>query len=105
MSELEVIFSVGAIALTLTALLYLYRVARGPTVFDRLLGLGGVGTKAVVILVLIGSVYGRLDMFVDIAIGYALLNFTGTLAAAKYFEEAEEDEGASAASAPGAGSP
>jgi multicomponent Na+:H+ antiporter subunit F len=53
--------------------IYLYRVVRGPTVFDRLLGLNGISTKAIILLVIIGSTYERLGLFVDIAVGYALL--------------------------------
>lgn len=77
-----------AVAACATALTwpFLYRLATGPTVFDRILGLSGFGTSATIILVLMGCVYGRLDMFVDIALGYALLNFVGVLAAARYFE-------------------
>lgn len=68
-------------------LVYLYRVVRGPTVFDRVLGLNGISTKAIILLVLIGTVYNRVDMFVDISTGYALLNLVGALATAKYLEE------------------
>lgn len=68
---------------------YLYRVLRGPTVFDRVLGLNGIGTKAIVLLVVIGTIYDRVDMFVDISAGYALLNLVGSLAAAKYLEHRE----------------
>lgn len=70
---------------------YLYRLAAGPTVFDRLLGLSGFGTKTTLILLLVGAVYERLDMFVDISLAYALLGFIGSLAAARYLER----EGAS----------
>lgn len=84
MPELERIFLGAALALTALILLYLYRVLAGPTSFDRILGLAGIGTKAILILVLIGSLYGQLDMVVDIALGYALLNFVASLAAAKY---------------------
>lgn len=66
---------------------YLYRVLRGPTIFDRLLGLNGISTKAIVLLVLIGVVFERVDMFIDIATGYALLNLVGALAVAKYLEQ------------------
>jgi multicomponent Na+:H+ antiporter subunit F len=66
---------------------YLYRVIYGPTVFDRLLGLNGISTKAIILLVLIGTIYGRVDMFVDISTGYALLNLVSALAIAKYLEE------------------
>lgn len=77
------------ILLTVLILVYLYRVVRGPTVFDRLLGLNGISTKAIVLLVVIGTVYDRLDMFVDISTGYALLNLVSALAVAKYLEHKE----------------
>jgi len=73
--------------LTLLIAVYLYRVLRGPTVFDRVLGLNGISTKAIILLVVIGTVYERVDMFVDISTGYALLNLVGSLAIAKYLEE------------------
>jgi multicomponent Na+:H+ antiporter subunit F len=66
---------------------YLYRVVRGPTVYDRILGLNGISTKAIILLVVIGTVYGRVEMFVDISTGYALLNLVGALAMAKYLEQ------------------
>jgi multicomponent Na+:H+ antiporter subunit F len=69
---------------------YLYRVLRGPTVFDRVLGLNGISTKAIILLVVIGAYYERVDMFVDISTGYALLNVVGSLAIAKYLEERRE---------------
>ena len=67
-------------------LVYLYRVIAGPTVFDRLLGLNGLSTKAILLVVVIGTIYGRVDMFVDISTGYALLNLVSALAVTKYFE-------------------
>ena len=66
---------------------YLYRVLQGPTVFDRVLGLNGISTKAIILLVLIGIVFERVDMFIDISTGYALLNLVGALAVAKYLEQ------------------
>lgn len=83
------VFVVVAAAATVLTLAYLYRVAAGPTVFDRILGLSGFGTSTTIVLILVGCVYGRLDMFVDIGLGYALLNFVGVLAAARYFERTE----------------
>lgn len=65
---------------------YLYRVLQGPTIFDRVLGLNGISTKAIILLIIIGVYYERVDMFVDISTGYALLNLVGTLAVAKYLE-------------------
>ena len=80
-------FLTVVVSLAAITLVYLYRVVRGPTVFDRVLGLNGISTKAIMLLVIIGTLYERLGMFVDIAVGYALLNLVGTLAAAKYLEQ------------------
>ncbi len=75
------------VTVTALMLVYLYRVIRGPSVFDRVLGLNGISTKAIVLLVLIGTIFERVDMFVDISTGYALLNLVGALAIAKFLEE------------------
>ncbi len=73
-------------ALSALILAYLARVIMGPTLFDRLLGLNGISTKAILLLIVVGSLYHRLDMFVDIAVGYSLLNLVGALAVSKYLE-------------------
>lgn len=84
------------VALTLgiavTMLLSLYRLLRGPSVWDRLSGLGLVGTKTIVLLLLIGRVTKREDIFVDITLSYALISFIGALALAKYFEGKQTGE-------------
>ncbi len=79
-----------AILIALLTSVCLYRVAVGPTVFDRVIAAGLVGTNGVILLVLIGFIYGRVDMFVDIAIVYALLNFIVVIALMKYFERRGE---------------
>ena len=63
-----------------------YRVLKGPTVFDRLLGVGAIGTKTLVIICLVGYVFGRIDMFIDIALAYAILNFISAIAISEYFK-------------------
>jgi multicomponent Na+:H+ antiporter subunit F len=68
-------------------LLSLYRAVFGPTVLDRIIGANAIGSKTVVLLVLIGLLYERVDMFVDIALAYALLNFLAVLAASRYFQK------------------
>ncbi len=83
------LFLGAAVAMVGAALLHIYRVAAGPTVFDRLVGLGGVATKTIVVLLLIGALYGRVDMVVDIVLGAALVNFLASLAAAKYFHDGD----------------
>ena len=66
---------------------YLYRVLQGPTIFDRVLGLNAISTKAIILLIIIGIYFERVDMFIDISIGYALLNLVGALAVTKYLEQ------------------
>ena len=66
---------------------FLYRVLQGPTIFDRVLGLNGISTKSIILLVIMGTYFDRVDMFVDISTGYALLNLVGALAVVKYLEQ------------------
>lgn len=75
------------IMLSVLILVYLYRVIQGPTVFDRVLGLNGISTKAIILVVVMGTVYDRVEMFVDISTGYALLNMVGAFAIAKFLEQ------------------
>jgi multicomponent Na+:H+ antiporter subunit F len=75
------------IILSVLILVYLYRVIQGPTVFDRVLGLNGISTKAIILVVVTGTVYDRVEMFVDISTGYALLNLVGAFAIAKFLEQ------------------
>lgn len=79
-------FLAATLALLLVVLVYVHRLAAGPTVFDRILGVNAFGTTSTVVLLLIGVLYDRLDMFVDVALAYALLAFISSLAAARYFE-------------------
>jgi len=67
-------------------LLCLYRGVFGPGVLNRIAGICAIGTKTLVILLLMGFIYNRVEMFIDISMVYALLNFIGTITAAKYLE-------------------
>jgi len=79
-------FLIVGTGLCFLVLLCLYRGVFGPTVLNRLAGISAIGTKTLVILLLMGFIYGRVDMFVDISMVYSILNFIGTLAVAKYLE-------------------
>lgn len=74
---------------TLIILIPFYRVWKGPTVYDRLLAIGAIGGKTLALVLLIGLRYDRFSMFVDIALGYAILNFIGGIAMAEYFRMKE----------------
>ncbi len=73
-----------SLVLTVIIFIPLYRVVKGPTIFDRMLGAGAIGTKTMVLILTIGLTYNRLDMFVDITLAYAVLNFIGIIAIAKF---------------------
>ena len=65
----------------------LYRAVFGPTILDRLIGVNAIGSKTTTLLVLIGLIYGRVDLFIDIALAYAMLNFIAVLAASRFFQK------------------
>lgn len=83
MSNFFLLFGMG---LFILVFLCLYRATLGPGVLNRIAGISAIGTKTLVILLLMGFIYNRIEMFVDISMVYALLNFIGTITAAKYIE-------------------
>ena len=74
------------IGLCILVLFVLYRGILGPGIFNRIAAISAIGTKTLVLLLIIGYSYRRVEMFIDISMVYALLNFIGTVAAAKYLE-------------------
>ena len=78
-------FEWAGIALLLLMILVFIKAIIGPTVIDRLVAVNIIGTKAIVLLIIMGMIFNRVDMFVDIAIGYGLLNFIASIAASRYF--------------------
>ena len=83
--NMDVFFTgAGIILLGLTCLV-MVRAVIGPTVIDRLVAVNVIGTKTTIMLLVIGVLFHRVDMFVDIALAYALLNFIVSIAAAGLF--------------------
>lgn len=62
----------------------LQRVFQGPTVYDRMNGLGVTGADTILLIILFGYLDGRPEMYVDIAMSYALIGFVGSVIIAKY---------------------
>jgi multicomponent Na+:H+ antiporter subunit F len=81
------VFLCSGLYLAFLMLLSLYRALVGPTVVDRMIGVNAIGSKTAVLLLLIGLLYHRVEMFVDIALAYAMLNFIAVLAASRYFQK------------------
>ena len=87
MNTLIPMFITGAgIALIGLMLLVLVRAVKGPTVIDRLVAINVIGTKSIVLLLFAGILFGQLEMFVDIALGYGLLNYIVSIAASRYYQ-------------------
>lgn len=87
---MENFLTVLTIGYVILVVMMLYRVIKGPTIFDRLNGLGVIGSEVIILLILIGFIDKRADMFVDIAISYALLGFVSLIVLAKYLSEEEK---------------
>lgn len=83
-------FLIIGLAMCLLVLLCLFRVTYGPTVLNRAAGMSAIGTKTLIILLIIGVIHERVEMFVDISMVYALLNFIGCIVLAKYLERTGE---------------
>ena len=81
-------FYVATIAILISFILVLTRLFMGPTLYDRVLALNAFGTLAVLMISVVGFLFGRPD-FLDIALLYALLNFIGTIAILKFFRYKE----------------
>jgi multicomponent Na+:H+ antiporter subunit F len=82
---MEAFYLATGVILAVNAFLCLYRAVAGPTLPDRILAVNIVGTKTLVILVLIAYIFDQ-PMYLDVALIYGLLNFIVTIAAARYLE-------------------
>ena len=84
MDTMNVIWGILMVAVVIIIGLMLQRVFQGPTIYDRMNGLGVIGADTILLLVLFGYIAGRPDMYVDIAISYAILGFICSVIVAKY---------------------
>jgi len=83
---LNTFITAAGVALIWLMLLVLIRAIKGPTVIDRLVAINVIGTKSIVLLLFAGILFGQLEMFVDIALGYGLLNYIVSIAASRYYQ-------------------
>jgi len=68
----------------------------GPTLYDRILAVNMFGTKTVLLICLLGFLFGRPE-FLDIALVYALINFISVIAVLRlsgsdYFKNPPQDQ-------------
>ena len=81
-------FYVASFSILISFVIVLVRLFLGPSLYDRVLALNAFGTLAVLMISVVGFLFGRPD-FLDIALLYALLNFIGTIAILKFFRYKE----------------
>lgn len=71
--------------LLVNAFACLYRALAGPTLPDRILAANVIGTKTLVVLVLLGLTLNQ-GLWLDVALVYGLLSFTITLVIGRLLE-------------------
>lgn len=76
------IYTLAALTILVTMALALARALLGPTVWDRIVAVNVFGTKTVLLVALISFVMGH-ELFIDIALVYALINFIAIIAVLK----------------------
>jgi len=83
-----VLASLLAACLSLVVLTFaaLYRAIAGPTPADRVVAINVIGTKTMVVLVLIGYIFQEAPFYIDVAMVYALISFLLTIGVARYLE-------------------
>jgi multicomponent Na+:H+ antiporter subunit F len=77
--------TVVTLSILFVMLLALIRAKMGPTIYDRILAVNVFGTKTVLLITIVGFLFGRPD-FLDIALVYALINFISVIGILRYFE-------------------
>ena len=82
-------FAIAAVALLAVIFVALVRAFSGPKIYDRVLAVNMIGTKAVLLIAVYGFLTERPD-FLDLSIFYALINFIGVIAVLKFVERLEE---------------
>jgi multicomponent Na+:H+ antiporter subunit F len=74
-----------ALVLLTVMVMALVRALLGPSIYDRILAVNLFGTKTVLLIAVLGFLFGRPD-FLDIALVYALINFISVIGVLRYFE-------------------
>ncbi|WP_438952344.1 monovalent cation/H+ antiporter complex subunit F [Porticoccus sp.] len=79
------------VAILVVMVMAIVRSLLGPTIYDRILAVNLFGTKTVLLIAVMGFLFGRPD-FLDIALVYALINFISIVGVLRYFEYSRREE-------------
>lgn len=86
-------FLCAAGILLLLSLLLLTRLLKVRKFSEKFIVILVAGTNIVLLLLLLGFIDGRADMYVDIALSYAVLGFISSLIVARYLEGKGDSHG------------
>ena len=78
-------YAVTSFLLLIAMGMTLVRALKGPSVFDRILAVNMFGTATVLMVCVLGFMHHITDL-TDIALIYALISFTGTIAVLRFVE-------------------
>ena len=87
-ASLDVAVLGGLLVASGVTLLAGYRVIRGPTVPDRVVGLDTIGTNVVAIAALFAITTGR-GLFITVSLVLAIIGFISTIAVARFVTEGD----------------
>ncbi len=87
----EIIIPAGIVLLTLGIVLALIRMARGPTVLDRILAFDLITTCAVGIIALLSMQWQSTD-YIELILIYSLLGFSGATAFVFYLQRTDDQD-------------
>jgi multicomponent Na+:H+ antiporter subunit F len=80
-----------AVMLAVACFMCIYRIGHGPTAPDRTVAIDILGT-VVVGFVCLSAIISNKDFYINLAIGWALVSFIGTLALSKHLEGRRLDD-------------
>ncbi len=83
---MEIVFLIVLIVFLLALVCSLVRAGLGPTWFDRILALNTFTSQTILLLAVYFYATGHPE-YIDIALLYGLIGYSGSLALAKFFEE------------------
>lgn len=82
---METFFLSIIVGLVIIIFAMLYRVIKGPSVYDRINALLVIGADIILLLLVIGFYLGRVGMYIDISIAYGVLSFLVLIVLARFF--------------------
>lgn len=83
---LTVVLSIALVVHMLLMSISLWRVWRGENIIDRLVSADMLATITLAVIVIVALIT-RNSMYIDVALGLAVLGFVSTIAFAKYFAD------------------